>query len=107
MSAPAGFGKTTLLSEWLATAGGEARVAWVSLDGRDTDPRLFWSYVVAAVRVVAPDVGEDAVALLADGAPSLDGVLAAFLNDLAASRASSSSCWMTTTSSIRPRCTSP
>ncbi len=83
VSAPAGFGKTTLLSEWLTTSAGEARVAWVSLDGRDSDPRLFWSYVVAAVRVVAPDVGEDAVALLADGAPSLDGVLAAFLNDLA------------------------
>ena len=82
VSAPAGFGKTTLLSEWLATAGREARVAWVSLDSRDNDPRLFWSYVIAAVRVVAPDVGEGAAALLADGAPSIDGVLATFLNDL-------------------------
>ena len=63
VSAPAGFGKSTLLSEWLTTSAGEARVAWVSLDGHDTDPRLFWSYVVAAVRVVAPDIGEDAVAL--------------------------------------------
>ena len=83
VSAPAGFGKTTLLSEWLATAGHDARVAWVSLDARDNDPRLFWSYVVAATRVVAPDVGEGAAASFADGAPSIDGVLAMLLNDLA------------------------
>ena len=49
VSAPAGFGKTTLLAEWLATSGRGARVAWVSLDGRDNDARLFWAYVVAGV----------------------------------------------------------
>ena len=56
LSASAGFGKTTLLTEWLATlpAGGPA-VAWLSLDGRDDDPTLFWTYVVAALRTVHPD----------------------------------------------------
>ena len=50
VSAPAGFGKTTLLAEWLpvAAAGGRS-VAWLSLDQRDNDPALFWTYVVAAL----------------------------------------------------------
>ncbi len=46
VSAPAGFGKTTLLAEWLAAgpAGGRP-VAWLSLDQRDNDPALFWTYL--------------------------------------------------------------
>jgi ATP/maltotriose-dependent transcriptional regulator MalT len=55
VSAPAGFGKTTLLAEWL-TAGpggptrpaGERLVAWLSLDRPDNDPASFWTYVIAA-----------------------------------------------------------
>ena len=59
VSAPAGFGKTTLLSEW-ATRTPEARrrTAWVSLDSRDNDPTTFWSYVVAALQTVVPGAGE-------------------------------------------------
>ncbi|WP_433165410.1 LuxR C-terminal-related transcriptional regulator [Kribbella sp. CA-247076] len=53
ISAPAGFGKTTLL-----TAFGDQSVAWVSLDASDNDPTTFWTYVVAALRTVAPDVGD-------------------------------------------------
>ena len=50
VSAPAGFGKTTLLAEWLAVAAAGGRsVAWLSLDQRDNDPALFWAYVVAAL----------------------------------------------------------
>src|SRR5262245_6535356 len=46
---PAGFGKTTLLAEWLAAArpSGSTR-AWLSLDQSDNDPATFWSYVIAA-----------------------------------------------------------
>ena len=51
VSAPAGFGKTTLLAEWLAAvsaAGGSA--AWLSLDKRDNDPALFWTYLIGALQ---------------------------------------------------------
>lgn len=47
ISAPPGFGKTTLLAEWLALAGGRA-AAWVSLDRGDNDPTLFWTYVITS-----------------------------------------------------------
>ena len=55
VSAPAGFGKTTLLSAWVRSQ--EARhplVAWVSLDEEDNDPRLFWTYVLTALNMRRP-----------------------------------------------------
>jgi LuxR family transcriptional regulator, maltose regulon positive regulatory protein len=84
VSAPAGFGKTTLLTEWLA-AGGEAarRTAWLSLDRRDSDPSVFWSYVIAAAHKVAPEVGADALATLQLTPTALESVVASLLNDLA------------------------
>lgn len=55
VSAPAGFGKTTLLAEWFEeTSTDGADVAWVSLDPSDSDPPVFWSYVVAALDAVVP-----------------------------------------------------
>jgi ATP/maltotriose-dependent transcriptional regulator MalT len=53
IAAPAGFGKTTLLAEWLAETPG-AKVAWVSLDEGDNDPLRLWSHIVAALRRVVP-----------------------------------------------------
>jgi LuxR family maltose regulon positive regulatory protein len=53
VSAPAGFGKTTLLSTWLATHDGRP-TAWVSLDERDLDASTFWTYVLLAVDRAAP-----------------------------------------------------
>jgi LuxR family maltose regulon positive regulatory protein len=82
VSAPAGFGKTTVLAEGPAASGSDALVAWVSLDRRDNDPRLFWSYVVAAIRSVAGEVGATAATMLQDGASSIDLVLTTLLNDL-------------------------
>ena len=67
VSAPAGFGKTTLVTEWLAAgpaAADERLVAWLSLDRTDNDPASFWTYVIAALRTVASGVGESALALL-------------------------------------------
>lgn len=53
VSAPAGFGKTTLLSDWRATPDGSVRsVAWLSLDQGDNDPARFWAYVLAALRTL-------------------------------------------------------
>jgi ATP/maltotriose-dependent transcriptional regulator MalT len=68
VSAPAGFGKTTLLAEWLAARsaalGDEWLAAWLSLDRGDNDPASFWAYVIAALRTVASGVGDSALALL-------------------------------------------
>src|SRR5579859_5260578 len=55
LSAPAGFGKTTLLSEWVE--GIEWPVAWLSLDAGDNDPTRFLTYLVAAVQTIAPALG--------------------------------------------------
>ena len=88
VSAPAGFGKTTLLTEWLAgpaTPAGERLAAWVSLDRGDNDPASFWTYVIAALRTAAPGVGEGALALLqAPGPQPNETVLTVLLNDLGA-----------------------
>ncbi len=84
VSAPAGFGKTTLLAEWVAAAPTVgALAAWVSLDERDNDPALFWAYVVAALQaVVAGEVGAGVLALLQPPQPPVDVVLGSLVNDL-------------------------
>ncbi len=56
VSAPAGFGKTTLVSEWVAGCGRPA--AWLSLDEGDSDPSRFLTYLVAALQTVVPGIGE-------------------------------------------------
>jgi LuxR family maltose regulon positive regulatory protein len=80
VSAPAGFGKTTLLTEWLAEDGRQA--AWLSLDERDNDPASYWSYLVAALKTAAPDVGAAALSLLQSSQPPIEAVLSTLLNDL-------------------------
>jgi LuxR family maltose regulon positive regulatory protein len=87
VSAPAGFGKTTLLAEWLAAGpaapADERLAAWLSLDRGDNDPVSFWTYVIAALRTVASGVGESALALLqASQPPSIEVALTMLLNDL-------------------------
>jgi LuxR family transcriptional regulator, maltose regulon positive regulatory protein len=64
LAAPAGSGKTTLLAAWRASPEESRPFAWLSLDRGDNDPVRFWAYMVEAVRVVAPDVGEPVLALL-------------------------------------------
>jgi LuxR family maltose regulon positive regulatory protein len=59
ISAPAGFGKSTLLSEWIHGCG--RPVAWVSLDEGDSDPIRFLGYLVTALRKLRPGLGEDAL----------------------------------------------
>ncbi|MCU1450307.1 MAG: ATP-dependent transcriptional regulator, MalT-like, LuxR family [Acidimicrobiales bacterium] len=82
VSAPAGFGKTTLLTEWLdAGAGGGRATAWLSLDQSDNDPALFWAYLVAALRTAVPGIGASALALLSSQS-SIAAALAALLNEL-------------------------
>ena len=86
VSAPAGFGKTTLLAEWLAATPAEERsAAWVSLDQSDNHARTFWTYFIAALRTVEPSVGANAIALLQSAQPApIEAVLTLLLNELSA-----------------------
>lgn len=84
VSAPAGFGKSTLLSEW--AHAGPRRVAWVSLDAGDNDPVRFLCYLATALHRLFPGLGEDALAALRQmQAPSMDllePVLTGLLNEV-------------------------
>jgi ATP/maltotriose-dependent transcriptional regulator MalT len=84
VAAPAGFGKTTLLAQWLAAAQpSQRRVAWLALDPGDADLRRFLTHLVAAIQTAEPEAGADALALLeAGGATPTDAVLVSLINDL-------------------------
>jgi len=83
VSAPAGFGKTMLVTEWLAAAADDGTaVAWLSLDERDNDPGLFWSYVLAALQRAVTGLGASAAALLESGNAPTEDVLATLVNEL-------------------------
>ena len=83
LSAPAGFGKTTLLGAWRAAAGSTVPLAWVSLDSADRDPARFWSYVCTALDQLHPGVAAAALpALQSMDAPPIDVILTSVLNAL-------------------------
>jgi LuxR family maltose regulon positive regulatory protein len=83
VSAPPGWGKTTLLAEWRAAQSRPERVAWLSLDAGDNDPMRFWTYVIESMRTVEPEIGTHALALLrAPGVRVVDSVLPEVLNEL-------------------------
>ncbi len=86
ISAPAGFGKTTAVTEWLESLpDNDQRVAWLSLDERDDDPVTFAAYVVAALRkAIGSDFSLGSSTLLQSSRASLDAVIATLLNDLLA-----------------------
>ncbi len=84
LSAPAGFGKTTLLVEWLEERSKEGLVAWVSLDGSDNDPARFLAYLVGALREAEDGIGEGVLAALdAPHPPPVEVVMGALVNYLA------------------------
>jgi LuxR family maltose regulon positive regulatory protein len=78
ISAPAGFGKTTLISAWAQEL--PQPVAWLSLDEADNDPTRFAHYLVAALQQIDPAIGRD---VLDAPAPRIDTVIEALINDLA------------------------
>ncbi len=81
VSAPAGFGKTTLLGEWVAGCGRPA--AWLSLDSGDNDPARFLAYLVAALQTIAPNIGEGVSGMLqSPRPPPTESVLTALLNEI-------------------------
>ena len=84
ISAPAGFGKTTLLTAWLAAGAAENRtVAWLSLDQGDRQPATFWTYVITGLQPAVPGVGASMLPLLQSAQPPIETVLVAVLNELA------------------------
>jgi LuxR family maltose regulon positive regulatory protein len=83
ISAPAGFGKTTLVSEWLA--GSAQRAAWLSLDEGDNDPARFLAYMIAALRTIEASIGQGVLSTLqSPQPPSAEAVLTTLINDIAA-----------------------
>lgn len=92
ISAPAGFGKTTLVSEWIATLtpdlspngrGEGVRVAWLSLDEGDNDPARFLTYLISALQMIVPNIGEDVLGVLqAPQPPPIESILTTLLNEI-------------------------
>ncbi|MGM0879660.1 MAG: LuxR C-terminal-related transcriptional regulator [Bacillota bacterium] len=82
ISASAGFGKTTLVSEWIA--GCERPVAWLSLDERDNDPARLLTYLVAALKTIAASIGEGVLAVLQSPQQPLptESILTILLNEI-------------------------
>lgn len=81
VSAPAGYGKTTLISSWLASL--DNPTAWVSLDEHDDDLTIFLSYFLAAIRTMFPDAANDSLALInAQDVPPLRVIVSTLINDL-------------------------
>jgi LuxR family transcriptional regulator, maltose regulon positive regulatory protein len=83
VAAPPGFGKTTLLARW--ARGLDRPTAWLSVDESDDDPAQFLSYLIAALRTAAPQVGAGLDALLeSPQSPPINSIVTALVNELAA-----------------------
>src|SRR5687767_4145112 len=107
ISAPAGFGKTTLVSEWVnqkAVEGGTlaparsagvrdesgetihpSKVAWLSLEAGDNDPTRFLAYLVSALQTIAANIGEGVLGVLqSPQPPPIESILTSLLNEITA-----------------------
>ena len=81
ISAPAGFGKTTLVSEWIA--GCDQKVTWLSLDEEDNDPARFLIYLVSALQMIKANIGAGALAVFqSPQPPPTESILTALLNEI-------------------------
>src|ERR1700730_585268 len=87
ISAPAGFGKTTLITSWLYETGNEPRTAWLSLDQDDSDPVHFAYYMIATLQGIEPRVGRAPISLLGSlKMPGLKYLISLLLNEIAAAQ---------------------
>jgi LuxR family transcriptional regulator, maltose regulon positive regulatory protein len=83
ISAPVGYGKTTLLSEWIPQS--ERCVTWLSLDDGDNDPVRFWAYFIAALQMLDAEIGRNTLALMRTPLlPPVEAILTSLLNEIAA-----------------------
>jgi len=81
VAAPAGFGKTTIVSEWLAEY--DLPVAWLSLDEADSDPNRFLTYLIAALQTIAPAFGASVQgSLQSSQPPAIETILTALINEI-------------------------
>jgi LuxR family maltose regulon positive regulatory protein len=81
ISAPTGFGKSTLVVSWLAVS--DHPVAWLSLDQGDNDPIRFWSYLIAAIQTIHQEIGEEARKIVsAPRLRSTEPVVISLINDI-------------------------
>src|SRR5437764_2180602 len=81
IAAPAGFGKTTLVSAWVA--GCDRQVAWLSLDAGENDPARFLTYLAAALQTIAPTIGEGVLGVLQSSQPPPpEAILTTLLNEI-------------------------
>ncbi|WP_310735537.1 LuxR C-terminal-related transcriptional regulator [Cohnella herbarum] len=83
ISAQAGFGKTTLVSEWVT--GCERPYAWLSLDEGDNDPTRFITYLIAALQTIAPKIGEGVLGVLQSlQPPPIESIVPLLVNEISA-----------------------
>jgi len=83
ISAPVGYGKTTLMSEWHTGSGGDFPAAWLSLDSNDDDLERFLKYLTAALESIKPGIGSNTDSLLSSPQlPPLEAILTTFINDI-------------------------
>jgi LuxR family transcriptional regulator, maltose regulon positive regulatory protein len=87
ISAPAGFGKTTLVVQWLENPQ-TWPACWVSLDARDNQPAVFFNYLISALQAVVPEAGRSALDLLPLPGVNFEEVITLLVNDLAKARSS-------------------
>jgi LuxR family maltose regulon positive regulatory protein len=85
VSAPAGFGKTTLINEWARQS--QIPTAWISLDEGDKDPVCFWDYFIAALQKLQPSCGESILPRLhSSQPPPTESLLTVLINELASTQ---------------------
>jgi LuxR family maltose regulon positive regulatory protein len=81
--ASAGYGKTALVSAWIAQT--QLKVAWFSIDAGDNDPVRFWDYLIAAIQTLYPELGEQSLTFLHEPQPlPIETILSSLINELAA-----------------------
>ena len=81
ISAPAGFGKTTLVSEWIV--GCERPAAWVSIDEGDSDPISFLTYLISAMQTINAGIGSEVLEIIqASQLPPIESILTTLLNEI-------------------------
>ena len=81
VSAPAGYGKTTLISDWIKQ--NKIPAAWLSLDNGDNDQAVFLSYVIAGIQTIHPEFGQSALRLInSPNSPSVESVASLLINEL-------------------------
>jgi len=84
VSAPAGYGKSALVSEWITCS--KVSTAWLSLDASDNDLARFFSYLIATLQGINPNIGVELQSILGAGVdPPIENLLTTLVNDITAS----------------------